>query len=100
MDKMRKWVSVTKGFSTFSGSSADTAAMMTVKIGTDPIAESEKKIESIGPMKRIFETAGLTPREYHMIAGAYGMSQLPTSRNAEFVKANKAELDKLMAELK
>ncbi|MEO7520345.1 MAG: hypothetical protein ABIW79_00885 [Gemmatimonas sp.] len=51
-------------------------------------------------MKRIFETAGLTPREYHMITGAYGMSQLPTSRNAEFVKANKAELDKLMAGLR
>lgn len=100
MDKMRQWAAVTKSLSTLSGTSADTAAMRTVRIGTDPISESEKKIEAIAPMRLIFENAGLTPREYHLITGAYGMSQLPTSRNAEFVKTNKAELDRLMATLR
>lgn len=99
MDKMRKWAAVTKGFGTFSGTSADSAAMMTVKIGTDPISESERKIESIAPMKRIFADAGITPREYHMITGAYAMSSMPNSKNLEFVKVHKAELDKLMADI-
>jgi len=112
MDKMRKWVAVTKAFATFSGTAADSAAMMTVKIGSDPISESVRKIESIAPAKRMFATAGLDPREYHMITGAWmqaGMmasmmgpnsqAKLPeghSMKNIEFVNAHKAELEKLM----
>ncbi len=100
MDKMRKWAAVTKKWATISGTAADTAAMRTVSISNDPIAESEIKIEGIAPLKRIFTAEGLTPREYHMITGAYAMSPVRTSKNAEFVKTNKAELDKLMEDLK
>lgn len=100
MDKMRKWAAVTKKWATISGTAADSAAMRAVRIGVDPIAESELKIERIAPLKRIFIAEGLTPREYHMITGAYAMSPVPTSRNAEFVKTNKAEIDKLMDDLK
>lgn len=100
MDKMQKWTAVTKNWATISGTAADTAAMRTVKIGIDPIADSERKIEGIEPLRRIFAAAGITPREYHMITGAYAMSQVPTSVNAEFIKTNKADLDKLMDDLK
>ncbi len=41
------------------------------------------------------------PRSYservHMITGAYAVPQSPKSRNAEFAKANRAELDRLKA---
>lgn len=112
MDKMRKWVTVTKMFATFSGTAADSAAMTTVKIGSDPVSESVRKIESIAPAKRMFATAGLDPREYLMITGAWmqaGMmasmmgpnsqAKLPeghSMKNIEFVNAHKAELEKLM----
>jgi len=100
MDKMKKWAAVTKNWATISGTAADTAAMRTVKIGSDPIADSERKIEGIEPLRRIFAAEGITPREYHMITGAYAMSPVPTSVNAEFIKTNKADLDKLMDDLK
>ncbi len=100
MDKMRKWAAVTKNWATIKGTADDTAAMRTVRIGIDPVADSERRIEGIEPLKRIFTAEGITPREYHMITGAYAMSSLPTSANAEFVKTNKAELDKLMEDLK
>lgn len=100
MDQMRKWADVTKRLSAYSGTAADTAAMRTIRISTDLIAVTERKINAIERMKQIFDEAGLTPREYHMITGAYGVSTLPTSRNAEFIKANRTELDALMAKLK
>jgi len=112
MDKMKKFVSVANSMGSMTGTAADSAAMNSIRIGNDPVDVSVRKMEAVAPMKRALAASGLAARDYVMIAAAYmqagmmmsAMESNPNAkvppgqsiRNVEFMRTNKAELERLM----
>ncbi|MEO8194319.1 MAG: hypothetical protein ABI681_10760 [Gemmatimonadales bacterium] len=110
MDKMRRWTGAMKEMAKAEGANAQ--AVEGINMGTDPLALSVSKMEATPVVKNALDKAGLSARDYLMIMSAYlqaGMTdamlkanpqaKVPegqSTKNVEFVRAHRAELEQLM----
>jgi len=112
MDKMRRYTAALKGFSTLSAQDSAAAAAMGSSSSNESTAQMIARIEGNPIAMRELRKAGLSAKEYVWITAAWlqaamtqGMlesspeAKLPEGQNpqnVEFLKANKAELERLM----
>lgn len=110
MDKMRRYAAAAKALD--EESQRNPSVVIDVDIGKEPISESIATVERNDFVTDLLKRAGTTPRDFVMTMGAYlqaattsaALDANPNARipaglsadNVEFVRARRAEIDKLM----
>jgi len=112
MDRMRKYAGAIKGFSAMSEEDSSVLTAMSSGSANESTAQMVARIESSPVAMRVLRDNGLTASDYVWITAAYiqaAMTQglleaspeakLPegqSSRNLEFLKANQAEIERIL----
>ena len=112
MDKMRRYASAIKGFSSMSKADSSMLAAMSSGSANESTVQMISRIESNPVAMKVLSDSKLSARDYVWITAAYiqaAMTQgliesnpqakIPegqSTQNIEFLKANKAELEKIM----
>jgi hypothetical protein len=110
MDKMRRYATAAKALD--EESKRNPSVVIDVNLGNEPISESIATVERNDFVTGVLKRAGTTPREFLMTMAAYlqaattsaALDANPNARipsgqnsdNVEFVRAHRAEIDKLM----
>ncbi len=112
MDKMRKYAGAIKGLSSLSNADSTVLAAMSSGSANESTSQMIARIESSPVAMQVLRENGLTPRDYIWITAAYiqaamtqgmleanGEANVPagqSTKNVEFLKANRAELERIM----
>jgi hypothetical protein len=112
MDKMRRYAAAAKLLD--EESKKNPSVVIDVNIGNEPISESIATVERNDFVTDVLKRAGTTPREFVTTMAAYleaatasaaldadTKARIPAGQNAEnveFVRAHRAEIDKLMSD--
>lgn len=112
MDKMRRYAAAAKLLD--EESKRNPSVVIDVNIGNEPISESIATVERNDFVSDVLKRAGTTPSEFVMTMAAYLQgattsaaldadtnARVPAGQNAEnveFVRAHRAEIDKLMSD--
>ncbi|MGI9042607.1 MAG: hypothetical protein ACR2GK_00625 [Gemmatimonadaceae bacterium] len=112
MDGMRRYAGAIKGFSAMSEEDSSILAAMSSGSANESTAQMIARIESSPVAMRVLRETGLTAEDYVLITAAYiqaAMTQglleaspeakVPegqSSRNVEFLRANRAEIERIM----
>jgi hypothetical protein len=112
MDKMRRYAAAAKLLD--EESKKNPAVVIDVNIGNEPISESIATVERNDFVTDVLKRAGTTPSEFVMTMAAFlqaatasaaldadtnaRISAGQNAENVEFVRAHRAEIDKLMSD--
>jgi hypothetical protein len=112
MDKMRRYTAAAKLLE--EESKKNPSVVIDVNLGNEPVSESIATVERNDFVSDVLKRAGTTPKEFVMTMAAYLQAattsaaldadtnaRVPAGQNAdnvEFVRAHRAEIDKLMAD--
>ena len=112
MDKMRRYTAAAKLLD--EESKKNPSVVIDVNLGNEPVSESIATVERNDFVTDVLKRAGTTPSEFVMTMAAYLQAattsaaldadtnaRVPSGQNAanvEFVRANRAEIDKLMSD--
>lgn len=112
MDKMRRYVAAAKLLD--EESKKNPSVVIDVNIGNEPLSESIATVERNDFVTDVLKRAGTTPSEFVTTMAAYLQAatasaaldadtnaRIPAGQNAEnveFVRAHRAEIDKLMSD--
>jgi hypothetical protein len=112
MDKMRRYATAAKALD--EESKRNPSVVIDVNIGNEPLSESIATVERNDFVTDVLKRAGTTPAEFVTTMAAYlqaatasaaldadANARIPAGQNAEnveFVRAHRAEIDKLMSD--
>jgi hypothetical protein len=112
MDKMRRYATAAKALD--EESKKNPSVVIDVNIGNEPLSESIATVERNDFVTDVLKRAGTTPAEFVTTMAAYlqaatasaaldadANARIPAGQNAEnveFVRAHRAEIDKLMSD--
>ena len=112
MDKLRRYATAAKALD--EEAKKNPSVVIDVNIGNEPLSESIATVERNDFVTDVLKRAGTTPAEFVTIMAAYLQAatasaaldadtnaRIPASQNAEnveFVRAHRAEIDKLMSD--
>ena len=112
MDKMRRYTAAAKALD--DESKKNPSVVIDVNLGNEPVSESIATVERNDFVTDVLKRAGTTPSEFVMTMAAYlqaattsaaldadTSARVPPGQNAEnveFVRAHRAEIDKLMSD--
>lgn len=112
MDKMRRYAAAAKLLD--EESKKNPSVVIDVNLGNEPVSESIATVERNDFVTDVLKRAGTTPSEFVMTMAAYLQAattsaaldadtnaRVPSGQNAEnveFVRAHRAEIDKLMSD--